>query len=112
MLGWLQQEAYRRVYVKERDEPSLKNDEVERTFTITARRDVMDRITALLATMRWLGGIGASREIKFGWDGDGHERFNMDVNGLDQKLDEFIDPCQFVEDKEMCDEAGTKNIGL
>jgi len=76
-------------------------DELTRTFEITGPKDVVERVTSLLATMRWLGGIGASREIKFGWDGDGPERFECET-GVDLK--DYIDACQFVEDEQMCKE--------
>ena len=74
--------------------------DVEATFVIRAHPEVMERIVKLLSTMRWLGGIGASREIKFGWDGDGHERLNMTIDGKDD-TGEHIDPCQFIDSKDI-----------
>jgi len=81
-------------------------DEVTRSIEIKGRPEVIEKVTALLATLSWLGGIGASREIKFGWDGDGSERFEMET-GLDHR--KLVDPCRFVDDKQMCDEAKEKS---
>jgi len=77
-------------------------DKLTRTFEITGQVSVVDKITALLATMKVLGDWGSSRTISFDWDGDGHESFKMEVGSVD--ISEYFDPCQFVDDESMCEE--------
>lgn len=81
-------------------------EKLTRTFEITGQTSVVNKITALLATMKVLGDWGSSRTFSFDWDGDGHENFKMEVGSVD--IGEYFDPCQFVDDESMCKEHEDK----
>jgi len=54
-----------------------------RTYTVTSAPDMLDRLEKVMVTMSMLGGWGASREVRFGWDGDGADY--LDVKELKKK---------------------------
>jgi hypothetical protein len=62
-------------------------EEETRTYKITGNKDTLDHIEKFLKTCEWLGNVGASREIKFGADGDGD--FRPKVEGLSSSLKDY-----------------------
>jgi hypothetical protein len=60
-----------------------------RTYTVTSNKECLDKLEKIMLAMHLLGSMGASREITFGWDGDGADY--LDVKELKKKRLDRLD---------------------
>jgi hypothetical protein len=80
------------------------NEADDRTVTLNVTISNIDESTAqdflkMFAFMEWCGNVGSSRGFEAFFDGDGHFRPNIKVEGRDIKKLDFTDSWNEAEDK-------------